>query len=86
MAKTRITYVGTSDIRSFGTSDAVGVELEFHRHESQEVDKKIADLLLGDPQFTGEFIEGEYVAPEPEIVTPDDQAVIDGPQGGLPGL
>lgn len=76
-----ITYVGTSDIRSFGTSDEVGVELEFHRHVAQEVKNQIADLLLGDERFAGEFIEGEYIAPEP--VTPDG---IDDSQAPLDGL
>lgn len=88
MAKTAkvVTYVGTSDIRSFGLGDAVGVELEFHRHQSQEVELKTADFLLGDPQFAGEFIEGEYVAPEPAVVTPDEPVVIDDSQAPLQGL
>lgn len=88
MAKTAkiVTYVGTSDIRSFGLGDAVGVELEFHRHQSQEVELKTADFLLGDPQFEGEFIEGEFVAPEPEVVTPDEPVVIDDAQVLIDGL
>lgn len=65
-----ITYVGSSDIRRFLDSDPTG-ELEFRRHEPVEVKNEVAKVLLEDPAYAGEFIEGEYVAPVRQSVTPD---------------
>lgn len=79
---TLITYVGPSDIRSFGTSDSVGVELEFHRNVAQDVPAETAKFLLEDLQFSGEFIKGEV-----EIVAPDEpDESIDDSQAALPDL
>lgn len=82
-----ITYVGTSDTRGFSEDDPVGVEITFSRHESVEVKNEIAKILLEDERYFGEFIEGEYVAPVVETVTPDqiDQS-LDDSGAPIPGL
>lgn len=82
-----ITYVGTSDIRSFSEIDPVGVELTFLRHQAVEVKNEVAKVLLEDERYQGEFIEGEYVAPVVETVTPDQiDASLDDSGAPLPGL
>lgn len=73
-----LTYIGTSDIRSFGVGDGVGVPLTFERHVPLEVDEKIAKLILGDENLSLEFA-GESASP-----TIDDS--IDDAQEALPGL
>ena len=79
----KTTYVGSSNTRHFTTEDAVGIDLDFERHVPLEVPAATAEFLLLDPQFDGEFVEGEYIPP----VAPDElDDSIDHAQEPLPDL
>ncbi len=60
-----ITYVGFADIRSVGPKDLLdaGAEvksgIQFRKGEPKDVPQAVAEVLLNNPLFTGEFVESK---------------------------